>query len=249
MADAAVKESKGPDYGLDAPLIVRRLFSRAGWLLAVGFIVLYINHSEYPGPSDRLFLVIGGIGIVCLLLALFMIWSSRVAKPKLRDRLIDSLALKGDEKVLDVGCGRGLLLIAVAKRLKSGKATGVDVWNAEILSGNSADAVKANAKLEGVSEKVRIETGDARKLVYPESSYDVVVSSLAIHNIPDREERAQAIREMWRVLKPGGRLLIYDILRTGEYEKVLRASGASDVQLSGMEFLWAMPSRSLIAKK
>jgi SAM-dependent methyltransferase len=113
----------------------------------------------------------------------------------------------------------------------------------------SADAVKQNAKLEGVSEKVRIETGDARKLVYPDSNYDVVVSSLAIHNIPVPEERAQAIREMWRVLKPGGRLMIFDILRTGEYEKVLREAGASDVQLSGMEFLWGLPSRSLVAKK
>jgi arsenite methyltransferase len=133
--------------------------------------------------------------------------------------------------------------------MKSGRATGIDVWRTEDLSGNSADAVKQNAKLEGVSEKVRIETGDARKLVYPDSNYDVVVSSLAIHNIPVPEERAQAIREMWRVLKPGGRLMIFDILRTGEYEKVLREAGASDVQLSGMEFLWGLPSRSLVAKK
>ena len=75
-----------------------------------------------------------------------MIWSSKVAKPSLRDRLLDSLELKGDEKVLDVGCGRGLLLIGIAKRLKSGKATGIDVWSHEDLSGNSADATKANAK-------------------------------------------------------------------------------------------------------
>ena len=248
MAEA-VKESGPADYGLDAPVIVRRMFSRAGWMLAVALVLLYINHAEYPGPADRLFLVFGGIGIVCLLQAVFMIWSSKVAKPKLRDRLIDSLALKGDEKVLDVGCGRGLMLIGIAKHLKSGKATGIDMWRTEDLSGNSADATRANAKAEGVSEKVRIETGDARKLVYPDNNYDLVVSSLAIHNISDREERAQAIREMWRVLKPGGRLMIFDILHTGEYEKVLREAGASDVQLSGMEFLWGLPSRSLIARK
>jgi SAM-dependent methyltransferase len=248
MAEA-VKESGPADYGIDAPIVVRKLFGRAGWLLAVALVVLYINHSEYPGPSDRLFLVLGGVGVICLLQAAYMIWSSKVAKPKLRDRLIDSLDLKGDEKVLDVGCGRGLLLIGIAKRLKSGKATGVDVWRAEDLSGNSADATKQNAKVEGVFDKVRIENGDARKLVYPDANYDVVVSSLAIHNIPEREERAEAVREMWRVLKPGGRLLIFDILRTGEYEKVLRESGANDVQRSGLEFLWGLPSRSLTARK
>jgi hypothetical protein len=96
MAEA-VKSSGPADYGLDAPIVVKRLFVRAGWLLAVGLELLYVNHAEYPGPSDRLFIVFGGIGMVCLLHALFMIWSSRVAKPKLRDRLIDSLALKGDE--------------------------------------------------------------------------------------------------------------------------------------------------------
>jgi len=55
-----------------------------------------------------------------------------------------------------------------AKRLKAGKATGVDVWDATVLSGNSSDAAKANAKLEGVAERVRFETGDIRKLAYPE---------------------------------------------------------------------------------
>lgn len=249
MAEA-VKDAAGPaDYGLDAPLIVRREFSRAAWLLGTGLVLYYINHSVYPGPADHLFLALGGLALVCLLHGALMVWSSKVAKPKLRDRLIESLDLKGDEKVLDVGCGRGLLLIGVAKKLKSGKATGIDVWRAEDLSGNSADAAKANAKAEGVADKVRIETGDARKMVYPDANYDVVVSSLAIHNISDRDERAQAVREMWRVLKPGGRLLIFDILRTGEYAKVLREAGASDVQVSGMEFLWGMPSRILSARK
>ena len=42
------------------------MFNRAGWLLAFGLVVLFVNHSEYPGPADRLFIVLGGIGIVCL---------------------------------------------------------------------------------------------------------------------------------------------------------------------------------------
>jgi ubiquinone/menaquinone biosynthesis C-methylase UbiE len=178
-----------------------------------------------------------------------MVWSSRVAKLQLRDRLLDSLALKGEEKVLDVGCGRGLLVIGAAKRLKSGKATGIDVWNPQDLSGNSPDSAKANAKLEGVADRVRIENCDARKLPYPDGNYEVVMSSLALHNIPEREEREQALREMWRVLKPGGRLLIFDILHTGRYAQVLREAGAKDVSLSPMGFLWCLPTRSVVAKK
>jgi arsenite methyltransferase len=45
-----------------------------------------------------------------------MVWSSKVGKLRVRDRLIESLSLRGDESVLDVGCGRGLLLIAAAKQ-------------------------------------------------------------------------------------------------------------------------------------
>ncbi|HLX45281.1 MAG TPA: class I SAM-dependent methyltransferase [Bryobacteraceae bacterium] len=249
MAEAVAQTPPAPDYGLDAPIVVRRMFSRGGWALVIGLAVFFINHDEYPEPSARLLGVLGSIGLTFIAVGAFMVWSSRVGKMRLRDKLLDSLQLKGDEKILDVGCGRGLLLIGAAKRLKSGKATGIDIWSQEDLSSNSADATKQNAKIEGVSDRVRIENGDARKLVYPDNNYDVVLSSLAIHNIPDSQEREQAIREMWRVLKPGGRILIYDIFRTGEYAKILQESGAQDVTESPMEFLWCVPSRSLTARK
>jgi len=250
MAEAiAAQGAPNPDYGLDAPPIVHSMFSRGGWSFGTGLLMFLINRGEYPEPAWALFSVLGSIGLTFLAVGAFMVWSSRVAKLKLRDELIDSLGLNGEEKVLDVGCGRGLLLIAAAKRLTKGKATGIDIWSDQDLSGNSADAVKQNAKIEGVSDRVRIETGDARKLVYPAANYDVVVSSLAIHNIPEKEERQQAIAEMWRVLKPGGKLLIFDILKTGEYAAVLRECGANHVELSGMKFLWCIPSRVLTAKK
>ena len=237
------------DYGQDAPGIVKSMFSRGGWTLAFAIAIFVMNRAEYPGPAARMLAVLGLIAAVFLATGAIMVWSSKVAKLALRDRLIQSLALKGDEKVLDVGCGRGLMLIGVAKRLKSGKVTGVDLWNPADQSGNSADATKENAKIEGVAEKVRVENGDARKLVYPDGNFDVVVSSLAIHNIPERAEREQAVREMFRVLKAGGRLLIYDIFKTGEYAKVLRESGAQDIELSATSFLWCVPSRSLTARK
>jgi arsenite methyltransferase len=242
MAEAA-------DYGLDAPVVVKRMFHRGAWTLAFALAVFMINRNIYPGPALRILLVLGVIGVIFLAIGGFMVWSSRVAKLQMRDRLIDSLALQADDKVLDVGCGRGLMLIGAAKRLKSGKANGIDIWNIQDLSGNSPDATKENAKLEGVADRVRIENCDARKLPYPDNQYDVVMSSLAIHNIPEADERDQAVREMWRVLKPGGRLLIFDILYTGSYAKVLREAGAAGVTLSALGFLWCMPTRSLLARK
>jgi ubiquinone/menaquinone biosynthesis C-methylase UbiE len=225
------------------------MFSRAAWTLGIALVIFFINRSEYPGPAARMCGVLALIGLAFLAVGATMVWFSRVAKLRLRDQLLDSLQLRGDERVLDVGCGLGLLAIGAAKRLKNGKVVGIDVWSPFDLSGNTADAARANVKLEGVQDKVRIETGDARKLVYPDNHYDVVVSSLVLHNIPERDERAQAVREMVRVLKPGGKLAVFDIFRTGEYAEVLEAAGAKEVTLSKTEFLWCVPGRSLTARK
>ncbi|MBZ5632202.1 MAG: class I SAM-dependent methyltransferase [Acidobacteriia bacterium] len=250
MAAAVATTASGPaDYGIDAPRIVRSMFSRGAWTLAFTLVFYIVNRSEYPGPAARICGVLALIGLFFVAIGAVMVWSSRVAKLRLRDQMLDSLALRGDERVLDVGCGRGLLAIGAAKRLKNGKVIGIDVWNPFDLSGNSPDAAKANVKIEGVADKVRIENGDAQKLVYPDNHYDVVVSSLALHNIPEPDARARAVREMVRVLKPGGKLAIFDLFRTGEYADVLRASGAKDVELSKTSFLWCVPGRSLTARK
>jgi SAM-dependent methyltransferase len=238
-----------PDYGLDAPLLVKRMFTRAAWTLGIGLVVFFMNRTDNPGPAGKILAVFFVIAAGFLAVGLYMTWSSRTGKLKLRDELLDSLELKGEEKVLDAGCGRGLMVIGAAKRLKTGKATGVDVWDAGVLSGNSSDAAKANAKLEGVAERVRFETGDIRKFFYPDKSYDVAISALAIHNFGDQKDRDKAVRELWRILKPGGRLLILDTMHAGEYAEVLREAGARDVTVSSHGFLWCLPTKSVRAAK
>jgi arsenite methyltransferase len=238
-----------PDYGLDAPLLVRRMFTRAAWTIAIGVAIFMINRSDNPGPARTLLVVFGLIGLGFLGAGGWMWWSSKKLKLELRDRLIESLDLKGEEKILDAGCGRGMMTIGAAKRLKAGKATGVDVWDPAVLSGNSADAAKVNAKLEGVADKARFETGDIRKLTYPEKSYDVAMAAMAIHNFRDRADRDKVLRELWRVLKPGGRLLIVDIFHVGEYQTVLGELGAQDVTVASHGFLWCLPTKSVRAAK
>ena len=237
------------DYGIDAPLVARGWFGRAGWSLAAGLAFWFMNRQEYPGPAGRVLTVLALLALVCAGIAWFKIRSSRDGKLRQREQLLDQLALKCDEKVLDVGCGRGLLAIGAAKRLKTGKVTGIDVWNPHDLSGNSADAAKENAKAEGVADRVRFEPGDARKLVYPDNHFDAVISANALHTLADDREREQAMREAFRVLKPGARLLIFDTAETGYYAQVLRSCGAQDVSLSPWTFLWCLPSRSVTARK
>jgi ubiquinone/menaquinone biosynthesis C-methylase UbiE len=135
-----------------------------------------------------------------------------------------------------------MMLIGAAKRLNSGRATGVDFSGA-------VETAKQNAKLEGIADRIRIDSGTPAKLIYPEGHYDAVVSLLALHQIGDEDERAQLVREMFRVLKPSGRLIIFDVLRTGEYANILRAAGAQHVELSPPRFLWCLPARTVMASK
>ena len=113
MAAAAV------DYGIDAPLVARGWFGRAAWSLGVGLAFWFMNRQEYPGPAGRMLVVLTLIALACAGIAWFKIHSSRDGKLRLREQLLDQLALKGDEKILDIGCGRGLLAIGAAKRLKT----------------------------------------------------------------------------------------------------------------------------------
>ncbi len=237
------------DYGLDAPGVVAGnavagIAALAG--AAIGWAALRRRHRV---PA----VVLGGWlavwGMVAVAQAGLMVRSSRAGKLTERDRLLDRLSWRGDERVLDVGCGRGLLLIGAAKRLTTGRAVGVDLWRTHDQAGNDPAATIANAQAEGVAERVELRDGDARQLPFDEQSFDVVVSSMALHNIPGAAGRAAAIGEIARVLQPGGRVAILDFRNTAQYAAVLAAAGLGDVHRSQRRFGMYPPVRIVTATK
>ena len=223
--------SKAVNYGIDAPAVVRNLvlIGAAGTALAAAAPLSASIVSWLP-PT----LMTVGVVVAVSFFGQFayMIWSSKVGKLKQRDLMLDGAGLRGDERVLDVGCGRGLLLIGAAKRLPRGKAVGLDLWQAEDLSANSAAATAANARSEGVEARVEVVSGDMRKMPFADATFDVIVSSMTIHNVYTEDERRQALSEIWRVLKPGGRFFIQDFRHTDVYARVLAELGARDVDRS-----------------
>lgn len=248
-AKAATTVPTQADYGIDAPLVVKKMLVRGGWILGIGLLLFFVNHATYPQAAASLLAVLGSIGGGYLIAGGVMIWSSKSAKLAVRDRLLDAIPWRGDEKVIDVGCGRGLLLIGAAKRLRSGKVTGVDIWSAADLSGNHPDSTLLNAKAEGVADRVKLDEADARKLPAGSGTCDVVLSSLALHNIRGAGEREKALAEMLRVAKPGGHVAIFDVFHAGAYEKYLAAQGCEPVTRSGLSFLWCVPTRWFVVRK
>jgi SAM-dependent methyltransferase len=217
-----------PDYGLDAPGVVRNLLATGALGLTLAALVRYgaIPPDLRLGPVRFDLLGTGlGAGVALTLGGLWMIYSSRIGKLRRRERLLNELAWTGGEQVLDVGCGRGLMMIGAARRLQTGVSTGIDIWRSEDLSGNRPEATLANAAAEGVTDRVRVETADMRKLPFPDATFDVVVSCFAIHNLDAAADRGAAIEEISRVLKPGGQALIDDIRHFGQYRDAFAAHG------------------------
>jgi ubiquinone/menaquinone biosynthesis C-methylase UbiE len=153
------------------------------------------------------------------------IHATRAGKFAVRAELLDRLKLRGDERLLDIGCGRGAVLLMAAQRLPRGRAVDVDIWSTKDQSGNAKQVTRQNAELEGVAERVELHGADMHELPFDDGSFDVVVSSLAVHNVSGAGERAKALREAARALRESGKLAIADIRYTGAYASDLEACG------------------------
>lgn len=107
----------------------------------------------------------------------------------------------GEGKVLDAGTGPGTLVRKIARRFPGLQINGID------LSEDMIGLARAHARREHLGERVQFASGDVAHLPYPDQSFDVVVSTISMHHWA---ELAQPLRELYRVLKPGGRVWIYD---------------------------------------
>jgi arsenite methyltransferase len=202
-------------YGIDAPY--GPAFMAAVAALEV-FLAVSLD-SARPLFAALFILIVLGLYLHATLRGKFVVWAG----------VLEELKLRGDERILDMGCGRGAVLLMAAQHLTTGRAAGVDLWRSVDQSGNSAEATRRNAVLEGVADRVELHTGDMQALPFEDGRFDVVLSSLAIHNIAGSAGRAKAVSEAVRVLRPGGRLLITDVRGTRQYELHLRRIGMNEV--------------------
>ncbi|WP_055591453.1 class I SAM-dependent methyltransferase, partial [Peterkaempfera griseoplana] len=181
-----------PRYGVDAPA-----FPAVHAALGAACLLTAARRRNVRTPAaaaGTFLLVTTGVYLHTTLRGKLRVW----------EEILDQEAhLRGDEHLLDLGCGRGAVLVATARRLPAGRAVGVDLWSGKDQSGNRPEATRANAAAAGVADRIELHTADVTALPFPDASFSVVTSALVLHNIPAREDRFRALDEALRVLRPG----------------------------------------------
>ncbi|MBN1220692.1 MAG: class I SAM-dependent methyltransferase [Anaerolineae bacterium] len=115
-----------------------------------------------------------------------------------RQRVIELAELRGDERVLDAGCGTGLTTLHIAARHPDCVMHGID------LSPKMIEVAEKGAEKQGLAVDFRV--GSITDLPYPDADLDVVLTNIMFHHL-DLVEKRQAVAEIARVLKPGGRYI------------------------------------------
>jgi len=120
-------------------------------------------------------------------------------------------------KVLDAGTGPGTLVRELARSLPGLQVYGID------LSEDMIRLARAHTRHEQLEERVQFESGDVARLPYPDQSFDVVVSTISMHHWSELE---QPLRELYRVMRPGGWVWIYDFrfVKAQAVEKALAST-------------------------
>lgn len=214
MAEAKIAGS----YGVDAP--------RVPVVSAIGGVALV------------LYGILGGNGLGVVLGVLLFgqaglyLHTANRGRFVLWARILGDAALEGDERVLDVGCGRGLVAVTAARLVPDGQVVALDQWRDQARTGVGPDLARSNAKANGVEDRVDVVTGDPTAIDAKRGSFDLVVSNLPFQLVRDREQRASTLAEMFRVVRPGGRILIVEIQHAKQCKQELTELGASDVTVT-----------------
>ncbi len=234
-----------PDYGINDPVIIMVF---APLSIAFAFVLIFVRAFW-----------IALISVIIVVVSTYMwfptvLGSTHSAKIKLREELLGAAHLRGNQRILDVGTGRGLLATGFAKALEGSRIVGVDIWDQQTLLGNRIQNALRNARLEGVSDRVRFGTADARRLPFRDGSFDMVVGSWVLHNVGRRWRHALA--EMLRVLSPKGELLLTVAGlgpwgTRGELVQGLRTSGLvgsdEDIQFRPLGLVYGIPRPAIMS--
>lgn len=226
----------GADYTLKLPPYFRPI-------ILVGIVALVAaGILRYTAPASSSLALAALVLALLLLVPAFILWfvvsQLQGRRFRIRERFINAVPWRGDEHVLDVGTGSGIMLFGLAKYLTTGKAIGIDLYLPN-AGGGTEEIFWKNAHTEGLASRVELQNVDARKMPFEDESFDVIVSTFALHHIGHgAADREQALREMLRTLKTGGTIALCDIARMIDpAADFLKRSGITSIERKGRVFV------------
>ncbi len=159
----------------------------------------------------------------------FMMWFLTLGKEdRLRQSIANMIHYQPGEKVLDVGCGTGSLALVAKERVgKAGSVHGIDPAPRQIA--------RARAKAARRGLEVDFQLGVIEKLSFPDKTFDVAQTTFAIDHVPADLQR-QGLKEIARVLKPGGRLFILNTGSVQDLAAFMKEAGFSQVETGETEY-------------
>lgn len=202
-------------------------------------------------------------GLACAALIYFAVARYRFSpsggglQERIRNLVLSYLPWDGSGSALDIGCGNGPLVIALAKQHAGARIVGIDYWGAGW--DYSQEACEANAEREGVVNQVSFRKTTASKLPFSDETFDAVVSNFVFHEVADTRDKRLLVKEALRVLRPGGVFCFQDLFLEQRFygdidalQDALRSWGVHDVTFvntSQLEFVpWYLKLPFMLGK-
>jgi SAM-dependent methyltransferase len=153
---------------------------------------------------------------ICFAIAAYFAYARYLFSPKGRNvqnqiwaLVVSNLDWNGEGKALDIGCGNDALTVRLARKFTASKVIGIDYWGERWEYSKST--CEANAKNEGIAERVVFQKASASNLPFNDEYFDAAVSNLCFHEVSDSKDKREVIREALRVLKKGGKFAFQDL--------------------------------------
>ncbi|UJR38574.1 hypothetical protein I4U23_031240 [Adineta vaga] len=235
--------------------------------IPIDHIKVFRQQSESPEiPSTPSYGIDSPLGLIASLWsAPLYLYATLSGKFQVWEELLKNIIkdINLNEPCLDCGCGRGMVLLMIARlkkefRLENDRGSispvyGIDIFNSLDQTSNSPISTCRNVASTNLLDCVVLHTGTFLDLPFVDDSFTLVTSSLAIHNVSNSNEKQRAIRECARVTKPNGWLLIVDLKgNVGLYENTLRELGWKSIERkwAGMKMMFGIwPCEILKAQK
>jgi len=226
---------------------------RKKFLLILGLCTLGAGALIIVPLGSLYHLIMAFLFVVILISFLFPLYSYVMFsqkggrfQDKVYNLIIESLGTKVKGKILDIGSGNGVLAVLLAQKQIEAEIVGIDYWGKDWEYSKSVS--EKNAQIGKVEARVHFQKGDAAALEFANDTFDGAISNLTFHEVQSVADKREVVREVLRVVKPGGRFAFVDYFydaklygKASEFEEYLKGLKLSQFEYKLLRDVMTIP--------